>query len=191
MPSLDDLGTKQMISGTPDPEDLIPFFDLSEFGNDKVKKTTVSALLAGAGGGSTDTITTSNGTAAAGAGKIGEYLSNEGSASLTNYTAATVATLTLTPGEWDVEGLFYLDPDAASISLCSSGISTTAGSPSGFPNIRQDYLRTTGDSDAHYIIPPKRRFLVATSTTIRLVVVVSFSAGTVSASGHLRARRVR
>jgi hypothetical protein len=45
MPSLDDLGTKQMISGTPDPEDLIPFFDLSEFGNDKVKKTTVSALL--------------------------------------------------------------------------------------------------------------------------------------------------
>ena len=180
-----------MISGTPDPEDLIPFFDLSEFGNDKVKKTTVSALLAGAGGGNTDTITTSNGTAAAGAGKIGEYLSNEGSASLTNYTAATVATLTLTPGEWDVEGLFYLEPDAASISLCSSGISTTAVIPSGFPNNRQDYLRTTGDSDAHYIVPPKQRFLVATSTTIRLVVEVSFSAGTVFASGHLRARRVR
>jgi hypothetical protein len=48
MPSLDDLGTKQVISGTPDPEDIIPYFDISEFGNAPVKKTTVSALLAGA-----------------------------------------------------------------------------------------------------------------------------------------------
>lgn len=142
-------------------------------------------------GGSTDDLTTSNGASAAAAAALGEYLSNEGSAVLTNYTAATIATITVTPGEWDVEGLFYLSPDSASISLCTSGISTNASTPSGFPNHRSDYLRTTADSDSHFITPPKRRFLATTNTILRLVVVVSFSEGSVEATGHLRARRVR
>jgi hypothetical protein len=45
MPSLDDLGTKQVISGTPASDDLVAFFDVSEFGNAPVKKTTISSLV--------------------------------------------------------------------------------------------------------------------------------------------------
>ena len=44
-PQLDDLGTKQVVLGTPDGADLIPFYDVSEFGNDKLKKTTVANLV--------------------------------------------------------------------------------------------------------------------------------------------------
>jgi len=48
MPSLDDLGTKQVITGTPASGDYMPFYDVSEFGNDKIKKTLVSDLVGGA-----------------------------------------------------------------------------------------------------------------------------------------------
>lgn len=48
MPSLEDLGTRQIVAGTPASDDIVAFFDVSEFGNNPVKKTTVASLLAGA-----------------------------------------------------------------------------------------------------------------------------------------------
>lgn len=45
MPSLDDLGTKQVISGTPASDDIVAFYDVSEFGNSPVKKSTVAGLV--------------------------------------------------------------------------------------------------------------------------------------------------
>ncbi len=45
MPSLEDLRSKLIVSGTPDTDDLVPYFDVSEFGNGPVKKTTVGNLV--------------------------------------------------------------------------------------------------------------------------------------------------
>lgn len=45
MPTLDDLRSKQFVSGVPDTDDLIPYFDVAEYGNAPVKKTTVANLL--------------------------------------------------------------------------------------------------------------------------------------------------
>jgi hypothetical protein len=45
MPSLEDLRSKLIVSGTPDTDDLVPYFDVSEFGNGPVKKTTVANLV--------------------------------------------------------------------------------------------------------------------------------------------------
>lgn len=51
MPTLEDLGTRQIITGTPVGSDVAPFFDVSEFGNSPIKKATLASLtVAGIGG---------------------------------------------------------------------------------------------------------------------------------------------
>lgn len=49
-PTLDDLRSSAVVSGTPDPTDFVPYFDISEYGNGPVKKTTPENLVSGAGG---------------------------------------------------------------------------------------------------------------------------------------------
>lgn len=49
MPSLDDLNSRHVVSETPSSDDIVPFFDVSEFGSSPVKRTTIAALVAAAG----------------------------------------------------------------------------------------------------------------------------------------------
>lgn len=47
-PNLDELGSRGVVVGVPDSNDLIPFYDVSELGNASVKKTLVSSIGASA-----------------------------------------------------------------------------------------------------------------------------------------------
>lgn len=190
MPSLEDLGTRQIVSGTPASDDIVAFFDVSEFGNNPVKKTTVASLLAGAAG-STDSLTTSNGTATAAAGDLGEYLEAANAVqSLTNYIDTTIVSMSLSPGDWDVEGAIEISGNMASISLASMGLNTVNVVPT-FPD-GNGHVVGTSATDSKTLLPlRRRRFLLTATTTVRAVVNVSFSAGSVDVSAWISARRVR
>lgn len=189
MPSLEDLRSKLIVSGTPATDDLVPFFDVSEFGNSPVKKTTVANLR---GASSTADLTTSDGTTAAAAGKLGEFITDtDGVEPIANYTATTLASVALTPGDWDLEGVVQIEGDMASISTGSCGFNTAASMPSSFPNSFPIFVNSTTETTVTNVVIPRRRFMVSANTTIYLMAEISYSAGAVNASGHITARRVR
>jgi hypothetical protein len=122
------------------------------------------------------------------AGQVGEYLTNTstnfgiGSA---NWTST--ATLTLTPGDWEVEGFVTYGPSAAALSGVYAGIGT--GINSGPPS----YTCITGPSNLGQVIiaAPRTRFNVTSSTTIYLQAYVYIGSGTCNVAGVMNARRMR
>ena len=139
---------------------------------------------------STADLAVSDGTAAAAAGALGEYLSAADSVVLANYTAASIVSITLTAGDWDVEGGIIVAGQSASISLATVGLNTAVATPGSPHTIGKTINTTTADSQDPIALP-RRQFRVTTDTTVRVVAVVSFSAGAASAYGTITARRVR
>jgi hypothetical protein len=138
---------------------------------------------------------------AASAGRIGEYVSSSvvvGSAiALTNITAATITSISLTAGDWDVTGTVLWNGGAttlvvfanASLSLvanfdASNGVVASAGYPSGGSAIFASANPTS------LSVPPVR-FSLSATTTIYLVSYCAFTTSTMSAYGTIHARRVR
>lgn len=192
-PQLDDLGTKQVISGTPASDDLLPFYDISEFGNDKLKKTTVAALLGGAGG-STDSLTTSDGSAAATAGKLGELISDiAGVTVLSDGTREEIASVVLTPGQWVIYGMVTFSSTLA--TTASVEVDIAAGIPPNNSTVYLPWTQTSGSGKITAVVSPRHvRFDsgFAASITFRLYAAADFSGGDVNAEyGELIALRVR
>lgn len=144
--------------------------------------------------------TTTNDSAAAG--YIGEVLTatvaSGAAVSLTTATAADVTTLSLTAGDWDVDGSIDYTLGAASTTVLAAGISATANTlptQAGGSGIGTDPLTTnsvvlttnTGTCNARV----HTRISLAATTTIHLVASATFSAGTVAAFGTITARRAR
>lgn len=136
---------------------------------------------------------------AANAGNVGEYLESvlgSGSAtSVTNNTAKTIVSITLTPGDWDVSGLInYIDAAStsttssyASLSLVTNAIDTTVGRFSG-----NFFGAGVPGASTNYGIPVgPLRFSVSSNTTVFLVAICNFTVSTKTAYGIIRARRVR
>lgn len=138
--------------------------------------------------------TTTNDDAAVG--KIGEYVNTSGSnIALTNVTVTQVTNISLTAGDWDVQGLVeYLGAattfvqniiscvhNADAPAFCASG---TSGRVDAFPD--KTFL---GGRHSHNT--GLRRFSLATTTTIYLLGYCSFGTSTCTVSGQLTARRIR
>jgi hypothetical protein len=139
----------------------------------------------------------------AGAGHVGEIVTATvavGSAvSLTTATGTNVASISLTAGDWDLSGQVDFVLAGVTATLFQSGISlTTATLPSqaggsglgtdalvGVPLLTTVLSATYGQS-----IAPVRLSLAA-SATVYLVAQSAFSAGTNTAYGTIRARRMR
>jgi hypothetical protein len=141
--------------------------------------------------------TTTNDSATAG--NIGEYIESiiaSGSAvALTNATAKTVTSISLTAGDWDV---------SANIGL-TGGATTTVGTIQGSISLTTNTTDlTVGRSVATYFnsatvfantpiqlsVAPVRISLAST-TSVFLVGFAGFGVSTLSAYGIIRARRVR
>jgi len=150
---------------------------------------------------STSTGTTTNDNAAAG--NIGQFITSTvaaGSAvALTTATGKDVTTISLTAGDWDVSGQVDFVLAGVTATLFQSGISlstNTLPSQAGGSGMGTDALvgvpLLTTILSATYCqgIAPVRISLAAT-TTVYLVAQAAFSAGTNTAYGTLRARRVR
>lgn len=142
--------------------------------------------------------TTTNNDAAAGS--VGECISSlipSGSAiSLTTSAQATVTSISLTAGDWDVSCSAGFLANAAtlvqSLGLCSAA---SVASFSDVPYATQFTYGTTGiaiGTVRNCILPTATaRYSLASTTTVYLVVLCDFSVNTLSAYGYIQARRVR
>lgn len=131
----------------------------------------------------------------AAAGQVGEIISSlvaVGSpVALTTATAANVTTLSLTAGDWDVEGNINLSATTATITASQGGISIVSATvPTDGSEVYSGVV-TTALSEINSIVLPRHRVVVSSTTTTYMVVKLTFSAGSVGAFGSFTARRVR
>lgn len=117
------------------------------------------------------------GGACATAGNIGECLQASASAvALTNSTPLTCTSLTLTAGDWLVEGNIAYNPTTTAFTLLDAGFNTTTNTlPSGANLAQLAFAGTSNFGQA--LIPPARLFLVTSSTPVYLVGEAGFSGG--------------
>jgi hypothetical protein len=132
-------------------------------------------------------------------GSVGELVFSNiavGSAvSLTTATAANVTSISLTPGDWDVDGnVNYAAASAttATGALWVSGINTTSATiPTDGTEVQTAATAITTTSFKEGITLARKRVSLTTTTTVYLVAEATFTAGTVTGYGHIHARRVR
>lgn len=126
--------------------------------------------------------------------------SSAGSGTHTRHNAAVLATVTnqdvggisLTAGDWDVDGLVRFQPGATTTINALQGWtnSTSATQPtSAYITIRGD--NGTALVNANALVLVTRRFLIATTTTVFVTVRSNFGTSTNEGFGIIRARRVR
>jgi hypothetical protein len=133
------------------------------------------------------------------AGDIGEYISStiaQGAAvSITSGAPTNVTSISLTAGDWDLNGICSFIPAATtSLTFAACSTSTTTGAND------QTNGRFTGFSFAA-VVPGTNvqsygpvgptRFSLSTTTTVFLVAQSNFTVSTNAAFGVIRARRVR
>ena len=153
--------------------------------------------------GTSPTITTPNivGTATnnnAAAGSVGEYVESiiaAGSAvALVSGTAKTVTSVSLTAGDWDVDAIVYHLPAATTsytryIGSLSLVTNTLDANPGKFTDFTIPAF-VSGGNTFNDVIPPFR-FSFASTTSVFLITLGSFTVSTAGAYGIIRARRVR
>lgn len=144
------------------------------------------------------TITTPNITGVtnasnAAAGSVGEVI--QATFSAVNITASGTAqnltSISLTAGDWDVSGSFIYGAAATTnTAFVVGGVNTVSAT---LPAVGQYYQLTATFpvNAAVTVIAPIQRINVSTTTTVFLVGFCGFSTSTASATGFLRARRIR
>jgi hypothetical protein len=129
----------------------------------------------------------------ANAGSVGEFPTptNLTGVSLSSGVAATVASISLTAGDYDVSGTAVFIPAGTTLIASENvGISTTAGSLGALGAYTSfNFNHPVGSADT--ISTPVVRINVSVTTTVYCTVNSMFSTSTATASGFIRARRVR
>lgn len=112
---------------------------------------------------------------------------------LTTATTTNITSITLTAGDWDVEGLVTFIPASCTATVLRAGIS-----PSSATLPANNYLNTymapqwsVASGAANSLPVVRQRQTITATTTIYLVAQPTFSAGTLTAYGQLTARRIR
>lgn len=127
------------------------------------------------------------------AGNVGEYAHSElaaGSAlSLSTGTTTNITSLSLQPGDWDIEGnVNFVVNGAAATSVAGGFSSSSATLPTDGTEVYSGAgAALTNDS----VTLPRRRFSLSTSTVIYMVGLPVFTGGSVAGFGSMTARRVR
>jgi hypothetical protein len=107
---------------------------------------------------------------------------------------ADMTSISLSAGDWDVTGLFNVQPNGATITVCEFGISTTSGNSNSGLTFGDNYLGVPAPTTTvnNYVgTIATYRFSLSTSTTIYLKAFVTYSGATPKFFGRLSARRVR
>jgi hypothetical protein len=130
----------------------------------------------------------------ANAGSFGEYQSASATgASLTSGNSANAVSFSLSAGDWDVMGVCTFVPaGGTTITVVQSGVNTVsatnaAANTGGFNVV----YGTPPAGQGPVLLSPLVRLSLSTTTTVYLVVAAQFSGSTCTASGFIRARRVR
>lgn len=129
----------------------------------------------------------------ANAGSVGEFLQNQINGSLVTGTPATVAQLTLSPGDWDVQGsVDTLQVSGTSQSALLVGLNATVAMLPAFTSGQITCLQTSFVPNAQQVLPtPTVRFNVSVATQIFAVAQANYLGGSMLVTGTISARRVR
>lgn len=128
----------------------------------------------------------------ANAGSVGEFVSaTSGATSLSTGVQTNLTSVSLTAGDWDVEGNVWMQPQTGdTMTLFQAGISTTSASVPAVP-LGSVFPLSIGPGLSISSAAPEQRISLSGTTTVYLVVVANHSGGTLNATGNIRARRVR
>lgn len=141
------------------------------------------------GSGITGTTTNNNATA----GDYGEYIeASVGFGTVGTWSTGVSKNITsaaLTAGDWDVTAHNQWQGGAITGTSSSCSISTTSATPDT-NNQTVSTTMSTASSAVSYVVPTVRLSLSGNSTAY-LVCTITFSGGTPTAGGKIRARRVR
>jgi len=136
----------------------------------------------------------------AASGMIGEYkystIASGSAVSLTTATTANVTSISLTAGDWDVTGLVEFIGASATVAANApiyAGIGSTSATltDTQYCLMRAGAMTTTSYSPWNAIDTPIVRVSLTATTTVYLHAQATFTAGTMTAYGTIRARRVR
>lgn len=158
--------------------------------------TALGQNVTGSGGivlGTSPTITTpvivgvSNGSAAA-AGQVGEILSNTSTGvAMTSTIPATVTTLSLTAGDWDVWGsVKFVAAATTTITTLAAAISTSSATVAD-PQVSFNLPFTTGNTNQ--LVPTQITVNVGSTTNVYINGYAAFGTSTMTCSGFIYARR--
>lgn len=136
---------------------------------------------------------TNGGNAAAG--QVGEVISSTvavGSAvSLTSVTPKTVTSISLTAGDWDVEGaVVFGNPGTTTLTTYITAVNTTTNVLPAAGLYSQAYPNSSAGLTPS-APTPYQRISVGSTTTVFLVAYAAFAVSTLTAYGFISARRAR
>lgn len=171
-----------------------------------ITNTSKSMLVVQAGGVKGVDITGSTNGGSAASGIVGEELiqtrvrSAAAAFSSNTDTNVTATKLTLTPGDWDVWGSIAFQVSGSILTVVQSAISTTSATTpggdtiavhdgSGNFRVRETGISRTGDCQQE--IGPFRLAVTGSNKDLFLVANATFTGGTTTIYGTIRARRIR
>jgi hypothetical protein len=128
----------------------------------------------------------------ANAGAVGEFMSASASGlAMTNGVTRNLVSLTLTPGDWEVQATIgYTETGGTTMTNILGGVSSASATFQGLGTFWQiDIPFSTGG--VAFFPTPTVRFNVSVNTPIFAVGDANFSGGSLSGSASIRARRVR
>lgn len=136
-----------------------------------------------------------NTTNSANSGVVGEIISAilpvGTPVSMTTATPINIRSVSLTAGDWDVQGQINFTETTSTVTARSAGISSTTGTLPTDGSEAYCGVQSTLTSELNSITLSRKRISLGTTTTIFLVGSATFSAGTCGGFGVLTARRVR
>lgn len=128
-------------------------------------------------------------------GSVGEYLSNlvpVGTVvAMSNDTVVAPLSISLTAGDWDVEGNIIIGASSATITAATAGITIVVATLPTDGSECYSGVRVTTTTVNIGITLPRKRISISTTTTCSIVAKLTFSAGSAQVYGAMTARRVR
>jgi hypothetical protein len=109
---------------------------------------------------------------------------------LANGTTATVASLPLAPGTWDVSGTVVFNPAATTVLEQIIAGASSAAATLGNPSTYQEQQLALSGNGSITLLAPSTRITLANAATVYLVAQAVFNTSTLSADGYISARPV-
>lgn len=126
------------------------------------------------------------------AGFLGEQLTASATAvSLSNNTAKTITSVSLTPGIWDIDAMIFFQSTGIAAQV-QAGISTTNNTqPAGNAGVNWGQYNANASQAIIQTVPAtKVRATISATTTYYIVGTAVFSTGTMASNGMITATRV-
>jgi hypothetical protein len=124
---------------------------------------------------------------------VGEYLTaNATAVSVANATTVNAVSLSLTAGDWDVQGTAKFNPAGTTqVTLQSVGVTPTSLTFGGVGTYVTLSTTSASTGVGHVIASPTTRISLSATTTVFIVVFSNFTVSTMTVDSFIRARRVR